>query len=142
METLRFIDGDAHVLEPEAGDQVLQEGRFLARGLHQCSPQARERYFQRHAWQAGAAADISNYSCLRRQQRPQLRRIENMPAPNVLEAAGADQIDFRLPFLKQGDIGPQPFKVFAGDSQRVLESFGSQENYSVPAGHGGGGGGG
>lgn len=57
------------------------------------------------AGKAGAAAEIEPGLHAGGREGKKLRRIENVPAPEILERRTADQIDGGLPALEQRGIG-------------------------------------
>ena len=64
------------------------------------------------AGQAGAAAQVGPAPCPFGGEKKELRGIENVPAPNVLEAVRADEIDLFLPARQCCDIRTEPLQGF------------------------------
>ena len=57
-------------------------------------------------------ADVEQYPRLRRNQRKELRRIEDMATPDIADRARSDQIDPAVPGTEQFDIDFQPRQCF------------------------------
>jgi len=61
---------------------------------------------------SGAAAEIDEAPSGDRQKLQQLRAIQHMTAPQVVESRGGDKIDALLPFHKERGIGRQALDCF------------------------------
>ena len=59
-----------------------------------------------------AGTEIGDRIVARRQQRQQLRGVQKMPPPQLLERILGDEIDLRLPLPQQGGIGLEGGKCF------------------------------
>ena len=60
---------------------------------------------QDEAREAGAAAEVDKGAGARWQKRPELGRVEEMPAPDIVQGLGADQVDRLLPFDETRGVG-------------------------------------
>jgi hypothetical protein len=96
-----------------AGDacRLAQEGAFAGIGLDQHNPR-HSQYRQHEAGKPGAAAEIDKAPGAGRDERQELRRIEEMPAPEIAERARSDEVDPPRPLREQRGVGLEPRQCF------------------------------
>jgi hypothetical protein len=107
------IDSRVADLHGRGGDprRLAQEGAFARIRFNELDPRhAHDR--QHQPGKSGAAAEIDQALRAVRDKGQELRRIEKMPAPRIVEGAGRDQVDARRPFGEQPGIGLQPRQCF------------------------------
>ena len=91
--------------------RLAKEGAFARIGLDQFNPR-HARYRQHQTGKTRAAAEVHEALRSPRDIREELRRIEEMAAPEVPERVGADQVDARGPADQQFAIGFEPRQCF------------------------------
>ena len=91
--------------------RLAQEGAFARIGLDQFDPVHPENR-QHEAWKPGAATEVDEALRSLRDIGKELRRIEEMAAPQIAERGGADQVDARRPLHQEPGIGFKPGQCF------------------------------
>ncbi len=91
--------------------RLAQKHAFALIGLDEMDLSAAENG-EDEARQPCPAADIEQHAGFRREEREELRRIENVTAPDIAERARADKIDAPVPGGEQFDISLEPRHCF------------------------------
>jgi hypothetical protein len=91
--------------------RLAQEGAFAGIGLDQRHPR-HPHHRQHEAGESSAAAEIDEAAGAGRDERQELRRIEEMPAPEIIQRARSDEVDAPRPLPQQRGIGFEPRQCF------------------------------
>ena len=88
-----------------------QKDAFAGVGLDQMYMRHTEDC-QHKAGEAGAATHVDQDLDLRRQEGPQLGRIQDVAAPQIFQALGRDQVDGFLPLDQDIGVAAEAFQCF------------------------------
>ena len=91
--------------------RLAQEGAFPRIRLDQLDA-GRAENRQNETWKAGAAAEIDHAPRAIGDERLQLRRIEDVPTPQINKGIAADEVDSRRPTDQQSGVRVEPGKCF------------------------------
>ena len=104
----RIVNSDRRCGEAR---RLAQERAFARIGLDELDPGNPENR-QHEAGKPGAAAEVDEALRPLRNMGEELRRIEEMAAPQIAERGGADQVDPRRPLHQEPGIGFEPGQCF------------------------------